>query len=202
MYVLPELNYQYGDIEPYIDEETMKIHHGKHHQGYTNKLNLALKTYNLDAETSIEDIIKNISLYNESVRNNAGGFYNHSLFWTNIAPNGSNVPTKILLESLEHEFGSKENFVEEFKNLAASHFGSGWIWLSVNSNTKLFLSSTPNQDNPLMDVVSEQGIPILGLDVWEHAYYLKYQNNRAAYVDAFFEIINWDEISRRYAVAI
>jgi Fe-Mn family superoxide dismutase len=179
----------------------MEIHHSKHHNAYVTNLNAALA--GTDAENhSIEDICKNISKYPMPVRNNGGGHFNHSLFWTVLKPNNGNGPTGKLAEAINNDLGGMDTFKEEFSKAAATRFGSGWAWLSV-ANGKLFISSTPNQDNPLMELEGVQnGTPILGLDVWEHAYYLNYQNRRPDYISSFFSIINWDEVSRRYEAAL
>jgi Fe-Mn family superoxide dismutase len=200
-FTLPELNYAYDALETVIDARTMEIHHSKHHNAYVTNLNAALA--GTDAENhSIEDICKNISKYPMPVRNNGGGHFNHSLFWTVLKPNNGNGPTGKLAEAINSDLGGMDTFKEEFSKAAATRFGSGWAWLSV-ANGKLFISSTPNQDNPLMDLDGVQnGTPILGLDVWEHAYYLHYQNRRPDYISSFFSIINWDEVSRRYEAAL
>ncbi len=200
-FTLPELNYAYDALETVIDARTMEIHHSKHHNAYVTNLNAALA--GTDAENhSIEDICKNISKYAMPVRNNGGGHFNHSLFWTVLKPNNGNGPTGKLAEAINNDLGGMDTFKEEFSKAAATRFGSGWAWLSV-ANGKLFISSTPNQDNPLMDLEGVQnGTPILGLDVWEHAYYLHYQNRRPDYISSFFSIINWDEVSRRYEAAL
>ena len=200
-FTLPELNYAYDALETVIDARTMEIHHSKHHTAYVTTLNAALA--GTDAENhSIEDICKNISKYAMPVRNNGGGHFNHSLFWTVLKPNNGNGPTGKLAEAINNDLGGMDTFKEEFSKAAATRFGSGWAWLSV-ANGKLFISSTPNQDNPLMDLEGVQnGTPILGLDVWEHAYYLHYQNRRPDYISSFFSIINWDEVSRRYEAAL
>lgn len=200
-FTLPELNYAYDALETIIDARTMEIHHSKHHNAYVTNLNAALA--GTDAENhSIEDICKNISKYPMPVRNNGGGHFNHSLFWTVLKPNNGNGPTGKLAEAINNDLGGMDTFKEEFSKAAATRFGSGWAWLSV-ANGKLFISSTPNQDNPLMELEGVQiGTPILGLDVWEHAYYLNYQNRRPDYISSFFSIINWDEVSRRYEAAL
>ncbi|MGY0407660.1 MAG: superoxide dismutase [Polaribacter sp.] len=199
-FTLPELGYAYDALAPNIDAKTMEIHHTKHHNGYTTKLNGAIKGTNLE-EKSIESILANLDMSNSAVRNNGGGFYNHSLFWTVINPNDRGYLSGELKEAIETAFGSKEAFIEAFSKVAATQFGSGWAWLCVHKNGKVEVCSTPNQDNPLMPGVSCEGTPILGLDVWEHAYYLNYQNRRPDYIDAFFKIINWNEVERRYAAA-
>jgi len=200
-FTLPELNYAYDALETVIDARTMEIHHSKHHNAYVTNLNAALA--GTDAQNlSIEDICKNISKYPMPVRNNGGGHFNHSLFWTILKPNNGNGPTGKLAEAINNDLGGMDTFKEEFSKAAATRFGSGWAWLSVD-NGKLFVSSTPNQDNPLMELEGVQNAtPILGLDVWEHAYYLNYQNRRPDYISSFFSIINWDEVSRRYEAAL
>ncbi len=195
---LPNLPYAYDALEPYIDEQTMRIHHTKHHQGYTNKLNAAIEGTDLEGK-SIEEILK-VCMDKPAVRNNGGGFWNHSLFWTVMGPNAGGEPTGELAEDIKSTFGSFDAFKDIFSKAAATRFGSGWAWLCV-TNGKLEVCSTPNQDNPLMPGVACEGTPILGLDVWEHAYYLKYQNRRPDYINAFFNVINWDEVSRRYNAA-
>ncbi|MCX7986792.1 MAG: superoxide dismutase [Bacteroidales bacterium] len=192
---LPKLDYSYNALEPYIDAQTMEIHHTKHHGAYTTNLNNALANIP-NAPTSIEDILRDISKYPVAVRNNGGGYYNHNLFWKLMKPNGGGTPQGDLADAINRYFGSFEKFKEIFSNAAATRFGSGWAWLIVKSDGSLAVTSTPNQDNPLMDIVEEKGKPILGLDVWEHAYYLKYQNRRPEYIAAFWNIINWDEVSR------
>lgn len=195
---LPKLPYAYNALEPYFDAQTMEIHYSKHHQGYTNNLNKAIEGTDLEGK-SIEDLMK-IAGSNTAVRNNGGGFYNHALFWTILSPKGGGEPTGKLAEAIKSNFGSFEAFKEEFTKAAATRFGSGWAWLVV-ANGKLVVSSTPNQDNPLMDIAEVKGMPILGLDVWEHAYYLHYQNKRPDYITAFWHIVNWEEVSRRYTEA-
>ena len=193
---LPDLGYDYSALEPHIDAKTMEIHHTKHHQAYIDKLNEAVKGNELENK-SIEEILKNVSSHSAIVRNNGGGYFNHNLYWKVIAPGGSSEPEGELQNALNDTFGSLNNFREAFAQAALTRFGSGWAWL-VLQNNKLVISSTPNQDNPLMDVAEVQGTPILGVDVWEHAYYLKYQNRRADYVNAFWNLINWDEVTRRF----
>jgi superoxide dismutase, Fe-Mn family len=193
---LPKLGYDYAALEPHIDAKTMEIHHTKHHAGYTNNLNDAVKGSNLEGK-SIEEILAGVSNHSKAVRNNGGGYYNHNLYWKVIAPGGSSNPEGDLLNTLKESFDSVKNFQEAFVQAALTRFGSGWAWL-VLQNNKLVVSSTPNQDNPLMDVADVQGKPILGVDVWEHAYYLNYQNRRADYVNAFWNLINWDEVTRRF----
>ena len=194
---LPELGYAYDALEPNIDAQTMEIHHTKHHQGYTNNLNNAIKGTELENK-SIEDILVNLDINNLAVRNNGGGFYNHNLFWTVMNPNNKGRLSGELKDKIEKDFGSFNAFKEIFAKAAATRFGSGWAWLVVKNN-KLEVCSTPNQDNPLMPNVGCSGTPILGLDVWEHAYYLKFQNRRPDYIQAFFNVINWNEVERRYA---
>jgi Fe-Mn family superoxide dismutase len=194
---LPELDYAYNALEPNIDARTMEIHHSKHHNGYTTKLNGAVAGTDLE-EKSIEDILTNLDMSNAAVRNNGGGFYNHSLFWKVINPNDKGTLSGELKEAIEAAYGSKEAFMEAFSNAAATQFGSGWAWLCVHKGGKVEVCATPNQDNPLMPGVSCEGTPILGLDVWEHAYYLNYQNRRPDYIDAFFNLINWNEVASRY----
>lgn len=193
---LPKLGYDYKALEPHIDARTMDIHHSKHHAGYTNNLNGAVEGTDL-AGKSIEEILSGVSGQSTAVRNNGGGFFNHNLYWEVIAPGGAPAPEGVLLDAVNDSFGSIENFQEAFTKAALTRFGSGWAWL-VLQNNKLVVSSTPNQDNPLMDVAEVQGTPILGIDVWEHAYYLNYQNRRPDYVNAFWNLINWDEVARRF----
>ncbi len=197
---LPELGYAYDALEPNIDARTMEIHHSKHHNGYTTKLNAAVAETDLEGK-SIEDILANLDMSNGGVRNNGGGFYNHSLFWTVMNPNDRGYLSGELKDAIEAKFGSKDAFIEAFSKAAATQFGSGWAWLCVLPGGKVEVCSTPNQDNPLMPGVTCGGTPILGLDVWEHAYYLNYQNRRPDYIDAFFKVINWNEVEKRYAEA-
>ena len=194
---LPELDYAYNALEPDIDAATMEIHHTKHHAAYTNNLNAALEGTS-DLKTSIEDLMGKVSKQSVAVRNNGGGFYNHNLFWKVIGPNGGGKPSGELLAAIEKSFGTFDKFKEEFSKAAATRFGSGWAWLVKQGGGKLVVSSTPNQDNPLMDVAEVRGTPILGLDVWEHAYYLNYQNRRPDYIQAFWNIVNWDEVAARF----
>ncbi|HTN20960.1 MAG TPA: superoxide dismutase [Pelobium sp.] len=196
---LPALPYASDALEPNIDKATMEIHHGKHHAAYVTNLNKALE--GKDDSSSIEDICKNISKYPVAVRNNGGGHFNHSFFWTVMAPNAGGKPTGELASAIDDAFGSFEDFKTAFSQAGATRFGSGWAWLIVGADGKLAVTSTPNQDNPLMDVAEVQGTPILGVDVWEHAYYLHYQNRRPDYLAAFFNVINWDEVAKRYAAA-
>ncbi len=194
---LPKLDYAYDALEPYVDARTMEIHHSKHHGGYTSKLNAAVEGTDL-AGKSIEEILANVSKYSTAVRNNGGGFYNHNLFWKVMAPNAGGKPQGELLEAIEKKFGTFDDFKETFDNAAATRFGSGWAWLVKKDDGTLEVGSTPNQDNPLMDLSDLKGTPILGLDVWEHAYYLKYQNKRPEYIDAFWNVVNWDEVAKRF----
>jgi Fe-Mn family superoxide dismutase len=198
-FTLPSLPYSFNALEPHIDARTMEIHHGKHHQAYVTNVNAAIAGTDADS-MSIEDICKNISKYPMPVRNNGGGHYNHSLFWTIMAPNAGGNPTGALAEAINGAFGSFDEFKKQFSAAGATRFGSGWAWLSV-SGGKLVVSSTPNQDNPLMDIADVKGTPILGMDVWEHAYYLNYQNRRPDYIAAFFNVINWNEVAKRFASA-
>ena len=200
-YKLPELPYSYDALEPHFDAATMEIHHSKHHQGYTNKLNTALEEAGL-TDKNIEDLFGTTSKLSTGIRNNGGGFYNHSLFWSVLSPNGGGEPKGKVAEAIQETFGSFDAFKDTFNNAAATRFGSGWAWLIVDENKKLKVTSTPNQDNPLMDVATDNGTPILGLDVWEHAYYLNYQNKRPDYIQAFWNIVNWDEVEKRYLAAI
>jgi Fe-Mn family superoxide dismutase len=194
---LPELPYAYNALEPHIDARTMEIHHSKHHAGYTNNLNAAVVGTDLEGQ-SIENILANISKQSVAVRNNGGGFFNHELFWNVMSPNGGGKPSGSLLAAIEKDFGSFDSFKEEFSKAAATRFGSGWAWLVKQSNGKLVVSSTPNQDNPLMDLAEVKGTPILGLDVWEHAYYLKFQNKRPDYISEFWNVVNWEEVAKRF----
>ena len=198
-FTLPKLSYAHNALEPNIDSKTMEIHHGKHHQGYTNNLNGAVEGTELEGK-SIEDILATMDMSNSAVRNNGGGFYNHSLFWEVMSPDGGGLPTGELASAINESFGDFEKFKIAFSTAAKTRFGSGWAWLCVHQGGKLEVCSTPNQDNPLMPGVGCNGTPILGLDVWEHAYYLNYQNKRPDYVNAFFNVINWGEVSRRYLI--
>lgn len=193
---LPKLPYATDALEPNIDTKTMEIHHGKHHAGYTANLNNALAGTALEGK-SIEAILASVGSASGAVRNNGGGFYNHSLFWTVMAPNAGGNPTGELASAIDASFGSFDAFKNAFAKSAATRFGSGWAWLIVVDG-KLQVTSTPNQDNPLMDIAEVKGAPVLALDVWEHAYYLNYQNRRPDYIDAFFNVINWNEVARRY----
>ena len=197
---LPKLNYAYDALEPNIDARTMEIHHSKHHNGYTNNLNAAIAGTDLENK-SIETILGNLDMSNKAVRNNGGGFYNHSLFWNVMNPEGKEALSGELKDAILAAYGSFEDFKTAFSKAAATQFGSGWAWLCVHKGGKVEVCSTPNQDNPLMPGVSCQGTPILGLDVWEHAYYLNYQNRRPDYIEAFFNVINWKEVETRFAAA-
>lgn len=197
---LPDLGYAFNALEPYIDAQTMEIHYTKHHAAYVTNLNKAVEGTDL-AKMSLEDILKNVSKYPPAVRNNSGGHYNHTLFWQLMNPNEKGAPPAAFTEALNTAFGSMDEFVKKFSEAAMGRFGSGWAWLVVDNSGKLVISSTPNQDNPLMDVAEVKGTPILGLDVWEHAYYLKYQNRRAEYVENFWKVVNWNEVAKRYSAA-
>jgi len=198
---LPALHYATDALEPHIDKMTMEIHHDKHHQAYVTNLNKALEG-KPEAGSSIEEIVKNISKYPAAVRNNGGGHYNHSLFWNILGPNKGGEPTGDLAKAINETFGSFADLKTKMQEAGATRFGSGWAWLSVGADKKLQVSSTPNQDNPLMDVAEVKGTPILGLDVWEHAYYLKYQNKRPDYLAAIWNVINWDAVSELYKKAL
>jgi Fe-Mn family superoxide dismutase len=197
---LPKLNYAYDALEPHIDARTMEIHHSKHHNGYTTKLNAAIEGTALENE-SIESILEDLDMSNGAVRNNGGGFYNHSLFWSIMDPNDKGELSGDLKDAIVGAYGSVDAFKTAFSKAAATQFGSGWAWLCVHKGGKLEVCSTPNQDNPLMPGVSCGGTPILGLDVWEHAYYLNYQNRRPDYINAFFNVINWNEVAKRFDAA-
>jgi Fe-Mn family superoxide dismutase len=199
-FVLPSLNYAFDALEPHIDAQTMEIHHGKHHATYVSKLNEAVKGTPLENLT-IEQIMKKIGSSPMAVRNHGGGHFNHSLFWQLMSPKGGGLPKSGVNSAITKKFGSFDKFKEEFNAAALNRFGSGWAWLSLNGSGELFVSSTPNQDNPYMDIAENPGIPILALDVWEHAYYLKYQNRRPEYVTAFWNVINWDEVETRFIEA-
>ena len=196
---LPKLPYAYNALEPHIDARTMEIHHSKHHAAYINNLNNAVKGTDLESK-SIEQLLADASKVAPVVRNNGGGFYNHILFWTVMKPNGGGIPTGDLADAINKYFGTFDGFKEKFNAAAATRFGSGWAWLTKNSKGELQVSSSPNQDNPLMDLSEVKGSPILALDVWEHAYYLHYQNRRPDYIAAFWNVVNWDEVSRRFKV--
>lgn len=193
---LEKLPYAFDALEPHIDARTMEIHHGKHHAAYTTNLNAAIAGTPLEGK-SIEELLKNLDMNNMALRNNGGGFYNHNLFWKMMSPNGGGNPTGAVADAINSAFGSFEAFKEQFSKAAATRFGSGWAWLCSNGG-KLEICSTPNQDNPLMPNSGCSGIPILALDVWEHAYYLNYQNRRPDYIGAFYNVINWDEVNKRY----
>ena len=195
-FTLPKLPYAYQALEPYIDARTMEIHHTKHHNAYTTNLNAALAPAGVEGK-SIEEILQNLDMNNAALRNNAGGYYNHNLFWEVMSPNGGGKPTGELAKAIDEAFGSFEGFKEAFSKAAATRFGSGWAWLVVNKEGKLEVTSTANQDTP----ISEGKTPILGLDVWEHAYYVKYRNLRPNYIQAFFSVINWKKVDELYAAA-
>lgn len=200
-FTLPELEYAYNALEPHIDAKTMEIHHTKHHQAYIDNLNKAIAGTPAE-KLSIEDICKQVSKYPVAVRNNGGGHYNHSLFWQLLTPNSDKQPIGEVAQAIDKTFGNFDAFKTQFSQAAMGRFGSGWAWLVVDSNKKLLIGSTPNQDNPLMDISELKGIPILGLDVWEHAYYLNYQNRRGDYVAAFYNVINWKKVNELYLNAI
>jgi Fe-Mn family superoxide dismutase len=199
-HTLPALPYAHNALEPYIDTQTMEIHHGKHHQAYVDNLNKAIEGTD-SATLSLEDLMKNISKYPAAVRNNGGGHFNHSLFWTVLAPNAATAPEGKLAEAINATFGSLDALKEKINAAGATRFGSGWAWLIVKDG-KLEVVSTPNQDNPLMDIAEVKGTPVFGIDVWEHAYYLKYQNKRPDYLKAIWNVVNWDEIAKRYETAL
>ena len=198
---LPQLPYAHNALEPNIDTQTMEIHHGKHHAAYVNNLNATIQGTENEGK-SIEELLANVSRLLPAVRNNGGGHFNHDLFWKVMSPNGGGEPTGKLADAINAAFGSFEAFKDAFAKAAATRFGSGWAWLAVTADKQLCVTSTPNQDNPLMDVADCKGTPILGIDVWEHAYYLHYQNRRPDYVNAFFNVINWAEVAARYEQAI
>ncbi|GAB2471838.1 superoxide dismutase [Hymenobacter qilianensis] len=197
---LPQLPYAYDALEPHFDAQTMEIHHTKHHQAYVTNLNNAIQGTDMESQ-SIEDILQNIAAAPAAVRNNGGGHWNHSMFWQILKPNGGGQPTGAIGEAITQSFGSYDKFKEEFTKAATTRFGSGWAWLCKQSDGSLQICSTPNQDNPLMPDAGCKGIPVLGLDVWEHAYYLKYQNKRPDYIAAFYNLINWDEVNKRFQAA-
>lgn len=200
-FTLPHLPYAPEALEPHFDKMTMEIHHGKHHNTYVTNLNNALEG-KPEMNSSVEEICKNISKHPAAVRNNGGGHYNHSMFWQWLSPQGGGTPKAAVIKALNQDFGSFEEFKKQFTEAATKRFGSGWAWLIVTADKKLKVSSTPNQDNPLMDLPEiEKGTPILGLDVWEHAYYLKYQNKRPDYISAFWHIVNWDKVEELYKKA-
>ena len=194
---LPQLPYSHDALEPHIDAKTMEIHHGKHHAGYTNNLNNAIKGTALENST-VEKILSGLDMDNMAIRNNGGGFFNHSLFWNVMSPNGGGSPSGDLMDAMNNSFGSFEDFKSAFSKAAGTRFGSGWAWLCVHSGGKLEICSTANQDNPLMSGIGCEGYPILGLDVWEHAYYLNYQNRRPDYISGFFNVINWRVVSKSF----
>lgn len=199
-FTLPSLPYATDALEPHIDKQTMEIHHGKHHQAYVDNLNKAIAGTE-NENKSLEELVAVAGTLSPAIRNNGGGHWNHSFFWTSLAPNAGGEPTGKLADAIKSTFGSFEEFKEKFNAAGATRFGSGWAWLLVKGG-KLEVSSTPNQDNPLMDVAEVKGTPILGVDVWEHAYYLKYQNRRPDYLKAFWSVVNWAEVSKRYEAAI
>ena len=194
---LQDLPYAHDALEPHIDKQTMEIHHGKHHQTYVTNLNKAIEGTELEKK-SLEELCENVSKHGTSVRNNGGGHYNHSLFWKILSPDGGGEPAGELADAIKKDFGSFDEFKNQFKQAALGRFGSGWAWLCVHSGGKLSICSTPNQDNPLMDVTDCDGHPVIGIDVWEHAYYLKYQNRRPDYVEAFWNVVNWKEAEKRF----
>ncbi|QJD96510.1 superoxide dismutase [Mucilaginibacter robiniae] len=202
-FVLPALPYATDALEPHIDKQTMEIHHGKHHQAYVTNLNKALEG-KPEANSSIEEIITHISKYPAAVRNNGGGHYNHTLFWTLLSPNGGGEPTGELAQAIKNTFGSLDELKTKMNEAGATRFGSGWAWLVVTADKKLAVTSTPNQDNPLMDLpeITVKGTPILGIDVWEHAYYLKYQNRRPDYLSAIWNVVNWNHVAELYKKAV
>ena len=197
-FTLPKLGYAYDALEPHIDARTMEIHHTKHHNGYTNKLNAAIEGTDL-AEESIEDILQNLNTSNTNLRNNGGGYWNHKLFWEILNPENKGRLSGELLDAVNTAFGSKDAMVEQFSKAAATRFGSGWAWLCVHPGGKLEICSSANQDNPMMPGIGCGGTPIMGLDVWEHAYYLNYQNRRPDYINAFFSVVNWNVVEKKYA---
>ena len=199
MFELPKLSYDLGALEPHIDAKTMEIHHGKHHNAYVTNLNKAIEGTDLEGK-SIEELMGSISSHSGAVRNNGGGHYNHSLFWSIMGPNKGGNPTGDLAVAINQAFGSFEEFKTQFAQAAATRFGSGWAWLVIHDNN-LVVTSTPNQDNPMMDIAEVKGTPIVGLDVWEHAYYLNYQNRRPDYISAFWNVVDWDAVAARFAQA-
>jgi len=200
-FVLPALPYATDALEPHIDKMTMEIHHGKHHQAYVTNLNKALEG-KPEANSPIEDIIKNVSKFPPAVRNNGGGHFNHTMFWILLSPNGGGEPTSEVASAINSAFGSFADFKTKFSEAGTTRFGSGWAWLSVGADKKLVISSTPNQDSPLMDIAEVKGTPVLGMDVWEHAYYLKYQNRRPDYIAAFWNVVNWNHVNELYKKAM
>lgn len=199
-FTLPSLPYAHDALEPHIDKQTMEIHHGKHHQAYIDNLNKAIAGTE-NENKSLEELVASAGKISPAVRNNGGGHWNHSFFWKVIGPNAGGEPTGKLADAIKSTFGSFEEFKEKFANAGATRFGSGWAWLIVKDG-KLEITSTPNQDNPLMDVAEVKGTPVLGIDVWEHAYYLKYQNRRPEYLKAFWNVVNWDAVTKNYEAAI
>ena len=200
-FTLPNLPYAPESLEPHIDARTMEIHHGKHHAAYVNNLNAALQGTEHEGK-SLEELLANISTLAPAVRNNGGGHWNHSMFWEILSPNGGGEPDGDLASKINKNFGAFEELQKQFNQAATTRFGSGWAWLCVDADDNLFITSSPNQDNPLMDVADKKGMPILGLDVWEHAYYLNYQNRRPDYISAFWNVVNWEEVGRRYRSAV
>lgn len=200
-FTLPDLPYAHNALEPHVDTRTMEIHHGKHHAAYVNNLNAALQGTEHENK-SLEELFSIMSQLPPAVRNNGGGHWNHSMFWEIMGPNGGGSPTGDLASKINKNFGSFEEMQKQFNQAAATRFGSGWAWLCVDENDDLFITSTPNQDNPLMDLAEKKGRPILGLDVWEHAYYLHYQNRRPDYVSSWWNVVNWEEVGRRYRSAV
>ena len=194
---LPQLDYPHNALEPHIDQKTMEIHHGKHHAGYTAKLNAAIEGTD-HSDKSINELMSSLDMSNGALRNNGGGFYNHSIFWKVMSPNGGGLPSGSLSNAIDRDFGSFDSFKDAFSKAAATQFGSGWAWLCVLDEGKLEVCSTPNQDNPMMPGVACGGTPILGIDVWEHAYYLNYQNRRPDYIEAFFKVVNWGQVQKNY----
>jgi Fe-Mn family superoxide dismutase len=200
-FTLPDLPYSYNALEPHIDARTMEIHHGKHHQAYVNNLNAALQGTEHEGK-SLEELLENISKLPMAVRNNGGGHWNHSFFWEIMGPGGGGAPSGDVASKIDKNFGSFEEMQKQFAQAAATRFGSGWAWLCVGADDNLFITSTPNQDNPLMDVADKKGRPILGLDVWEHAYYLNYQNRRPDYVTSWWNVVNWEVVGKLYRSAV
>jgi Fe-Mn family superoxide dismutase len=194
---LPQLDYSHDALAPHIDKRTMEIHHGKHHAGYTAKLNAAVEGTDLEGK-SMDELMTSLDMSNGALRNNGGGFYNHSLFWKVMSPNGGGQPSGSLSDAINRDFGSFDSFKDAFSKAAATQFGSGWAWLCVQESGKLEVCATPNQDNPVMPGVGCGGRPILGIDVWEHAYYLNYQNRRPDYIEAFFNVVSWEEVQKRF----
>lgn len=197
---LPDLNYGFDALEPNIDSRTMQIHHGKHHAGYTSKLNAAIEGTDLEG-LNIESLLKGLDMSNNAVRNNGGGYFNHCLFWEIMSPNGGGSPSGALNDAILNSFGSFEDFKSKFSAAAATRFGSGWAWLCAKKDGSLEICSTANQDNPLMQGVGSDGYPIMGIDVWEHAYYLNYQNRRPDYINAFFNVVDWSIVGEKFAKA-